>query len=245
MNKIIFEKIKFINISLKELPQIIKKDGLFVFPSAPGLASIKNKINYYNSLKQADYVFFDSSFFVFLLRIFKNIKCKRFSGYRFFKFFLKHLSTKKNINIFLIDPKIEFSKNNKRLINRTGIKLKNIKSYIAPIYKKNNCKDLKLLNKLKKNKPKVILINIGGGTQEVLGLYLKKNLKFKCKIICTGAAISFFTKDQVQINDFIDNYYIGWLVRLIRSPLTFGIRLIFALKLVKIVLNGKAKYYYG
>ena len=47
MNKIIFEKIKFTNITFDELPEIIKKDGLFVFPSAPGLASIKKKMNYF------------------------------------------------------------------------------------------------------------------------------------------------------------------------------------------------------
>ena len=241
MNKIIFEKIRFINITLNDLPEILKKNGLFLFPSAPGLASIRKQINYYNSLKQADYVFFDSSFFVLLLRIFKNIKCHRFSGYTFFKFFLKYLSTKKNTSIFLIDPKIKFSNNNKKLIKNTGVKFKNINNYIAPIYNPNNLKDLKLLKLLKKNRPKIILINIGGGTQEVLGLYLKKNLKFRCKIICTGAAISFFTKDQAPINDFIDKNYIGWLVRFLRNPITFGSRLIYAFKLIKIVINGKVK----
>ena len=57
MNKIIFEKIRFINITLNDLPEILKKNGLFLFPSAPGLASIKKQIKYYNSLKQADHVF--------------------------------------------------------------------------------------------------------------------------------------------------------------------------------------------
>ena len=241
MNKIIFEKIRFSNITLKDLPEILKKNGLFLFPSAPGLASIKKQINYYNSLKQADYVFFDSSFFVFLLRIFKNIKCHRFSGYTFFNFFLKYLGNKKNTSLFLIDPKIKFSNNNKKLIKNIGVKSKNINNYIAPIYNPSNLKDLKLLKLLKKNRPKIILINIGGGTQEVLGLYLKKNLKFKCKIICTGAAISFFTKDQAPINDFIDKNYIGWLVRFLFNPITFGSRLIYAFKLIKIVINGKVK----
>ena len=241
MNKIIFEKIRFSNITLKDLPEILKKNGLFLFPSAPGLASIKKQINYYNSLKQADYVFFDSSFFVFLLRIFKNIKCHRFSGYTFFNFFLKYLGNKKNTSLFLIDPKIKFSNNNKKLIKNIGVKSKNINNYIAPIYNPSNLKDLKLLKLLKKNRPKIILVNIGGGTQEVLGLYLKKNLKFKCKIICTGAAISFFTKDQVPINDFIDKNYIGWLVRFLFNPITFGSRLIYAFKLIKIVINGKVK----
>jgi len=241
MKKILFEKIKFININKNQINSILKRDGLFVFPSAPGLASIKTKKKYHNSLIQADYVFFDSSFFVFLLKIFKNLKCYRFSGYTFFKFFLKYLSRKKNTSIFLIDPKTKFSNNNQKLVKNIGVKSKNINNYIAPIYNPNNLKDLKLLKLLKKNRPKIILINIGGGTQEVLGLYLKKNLKFRCKIICTGAAISFFTKDQAHINDFIDKNYIGWLVRFLFNPITFGLRLIYAFKLIKIVINGKVK----
>ena len=74
---------------------------------------------------------------------------------------------------------------------------------------------------IKKKKPDYILTNIGGGVQEVLGLYLKKNLKIKSTILCTGAAISFFTGDQAPINSFIDRYYLGWFVRLIFNPYIF------------------------
>ena len=77
------------------------------------------------------------------------------------------------------------------------------------------------MNKLK---PNFILINIGGGTQEVLGLYLKEKLAFKPTIICTGAAISFFTKDQAPINSLIDQLYLGWFMRLIFNPLIFSKR---------------------
>ena len=75
-----------------------------------------------------------------------------------------------------------------------------------------------MLKQIKKFRPSIIIVNIGGGTQEVLGYYLKKKLNRKCKIICTGAAISFFTKDQAPINDFIDKFYLGWLVRFFFNP---------------------------
>ena len=88
MKKITFKKIVFLSLNDNELQNVMQKEGLFVFPSAPGLASIENEKKYYNSLKQADYVFFDSSFFVILLNIFKNIKVKRLSGYKFLKYFL-------------------------------------------------------------------------------------------------------------------------------------------------------------
>ena len=77
-----------------------------------------------------------------------------------------------------------------------------------------------LLKKIKKIKPETILINLGGGTQEILGYYILKNINFKYRIICTGATIS-FTGDQAPINDFIDKFYLGWLVRLLFNLCNF------------------------
>ena len=91
----------------------------------------------------------------------------------------------------------------KRSINQK-IGIKKIYSYVAPNYKPSNLIDKKLIKKINKIKPDYILTNIGGGTQEILGLYLKKNLKNKTTIICTGGAISFFTGDQAPITKFID-----------------------------------------
>ena len=59
------------------------------------------------------------------------------------------------------------------------------------------------------------------GVSKFSGLYLKKNLKIKTTILCTGATISFFTKDQAPINEFIDQFYLGWFVRLIFNPSVF------------------------
>ena len=101
--------------------------------------------------------------------------------------------------------------------------------------------DKKLLDIIKKKKPDYILTNIGGGVQEVLGLYLKKNLKYKSTILCTGAAISFFTGDQAPINSFIDKYYLGWFVRLIFNPYIFFRKYMIGLKLIPMVLFSKIR----
>ncbi len=241
MNKLIFEKITFVNLKHKELNEIFKHDGLFLFPSAPGLASIIDKKKYYNSLQKADLVFFDSSFFILLLKLFKNISPIRVSGYKFLELFFNFLRKNKKSKIFLIDPSKKKSVNNKLLINKLGVKNNKIFNFVAPFYNPNNLNDKNLLKYIHKFKPNVILINIGGGTQEILGNYLKSKIKFKCKIICTGAAISFFTKDQAPINNFIDKFYLGWLIRSIFNPFSFPKRLIYALKLIKIVKNSNCK----
>ena len=238
-NKIIFKKIKFINIDTKNFDKCISKKGLFVFPAGPALASIQKSNQYYKSIKKADLVFFDSGFFVLLLKIFKNINVKKFSGYKFLGLFFDYLKINKKKSIFSVDPSHKYSKSNKSYLKNLG--LKKIYNYIAPKYNCSELSDKKLLNLINKVKPNFILINIGGGTQEVLGLYLKEKLAFKPTIICTGAAISFFTKDQAPINNFIDIYYLGWLLRLIFNPLIFFKRYIFGLKLIPMVIFSKIK----
>ena len=78
-----FLDIKFLSINILFLKKVIKKKGLFVFPSGPGLSELKVNSNYHKSLINSDYVFFDSGFFVLLLTFFKNINVQKLSGYTF------------------------------------------------------------------------------------------------------------------------------------------------------------------
>ncbi len=237
INKIIFKKIKFSNLKSKNFEKYIKKSGVFVFPAGPALASIEKSKRYYQSILKADFVFFDSGFFVILLKVFKNVNVSKFSGYKFLNLFFDYLRKNKKKSIFCIDPNLKFSKSNRNLFNNLG--LKKIYSHIAPKYKIENIQDIKLLKKLKKVKPDYIVTNIGGGVQEILAIYLKKNLKHKTTILCTGAAISFFTKDQAPINSLIDQLFLGWFVRLIFNPFIFFKRYFLSLKLIPMVFFNK------
>ena len=70
MRKIIFKRITFLDLDDDETKKIINNSGLFVFPSGPGLETINQNNNYHNALKGADYVFFDSSYFILLLKLY-------------------------------------------------------------------------------------------------------------------------------------------------------------------------------
>ena len=207
ISKIIFNKITFNNLDYKKFNKIISKKGFFVFPAGPALATIKKSNNYYKSIQKADLVFFDSGFFVLLLKIFKNINVNKFSGFKFLNLFFTYLKKNQKKSVFCIDPNLNFSKSNQIYLKKLG--LKKTFNFLAPKYDANRLVDKKLLKIINKVKPNFIITNIGGGTQEVLGLYLKKNLKFKTTILCTGGAISFFTGDQAPINNFIDKFYLG------------------------------------
>ena len=237
MKNIIFNKIKFLNIKSDDVDKIIQSNGLFIFPSGPGLSTIDEEVEYYQSLKKADYVFFDSGYFVLLLRLFKNIKVKKFSGYKFLKLFFKYLLKNKKKSVFCIEPNKNVLISNRKYFKKLGIK--KIYNFLAPNYDPENLADKELLKKLIKIKPNFIITNIGGGTQEILGLYLKKNLNFKTKIFCTGGAISFFTGDQAPIGNIIDKLFLGWLVRIIYNPQIFLLRYIKALNLIRIFFKYK------
>ncbi len=233
-NIVNFKGIKFYNYNFDQLLNKINKGGLLVAPAASALTNISENKIYHNSLKKSDVAIFDSGFFCILLRFLKGKKVSKFSGYRFLKKFLNNELIKKK-KILLIDPSRKDSQINRSYLKKQKIYLS--KSYIAPIYTSNNIKDKKLIKIIKKYKPRYVIINIGGEIQEILGLYIKKNITFKSSIICTGAAIAFLTKRQAPINDLIDNLYLGWLLRTLFNPRKFFLRTIRSLSLIKQFYN--------
>ena len=208
--KIKFKKINFSSGEFEEIYNKVKNGGLVVAPAASALVEIENDKIYHRSLINSDVALLDSGFLCILLRIFKNQKVKKLSGYKFLKQF----------------------------INLRLNKFKKIHTYIAPFYKSNKyfSKDKKLIRYINKIKPKFIIINIAGGKQEPLGLYLKNNISKKTTIICTGAAIAFLTKRQAPINDIVDKLYLGWALRLIFNPIITYKRFLKSFKLINYFL---------
>ena len=234
MKEYIFFGIKFIDGNFKSIKLLIDKGGLLVLPAAPALKEIDNNKRYHNALKHADIALFDSGFFCLLLKFLKKINVKKYSGLKFLNEFL--LSQKNTSNMILfIDPSNKDKIINNKYIKSVGIK--NFFHYIAPFYQPNFVEDTSLLNTINKKKPKYIIINLGGGTQELLGSYLKTNLSYKPSIICSGAAIAFLTGQQARIPLIFDKIYIGWLVRIIFNPFIFLPRYLKAFKLIFLIKN--------
>ena len=234
--KIIFCKISFFQLNYNQIKKKIEKGGLLVIPSGPGLSTIETDKNYYKALRNADIALLDSGYFCLLLKLFKFISVKKFSGYKFVSYFLKDKSMLKK-KILFIEPNEKSTLKNKQLLK--NLKFTNTHHYVSPIYDRYNIKDVKLMNLIKKLKPKYVIINLGGNVQEVLGYYLKKNLKNKFSIICSGAAISFINKTQAPINNFYDKIHLGWLIRIIFNPNVFFLRYLKAFKLFFLVFTNK------
>ena len=229
-NIINFKGIKFYNYDFAKLFTIINEGGYLVAPAASALTSISDDRNYHDALIQSDIAILDSGFFCVLLRIFKGKKVSKYSGYLFLKNFL-NLNFSKEIKFLSIDPTEKDSNVNKAHFYKHNIE--NLKSYVAPKYNSKKIIDNNLLEEIKRFQPRYIIINLGGGIQELLALYIKNNTKHKISILCTGAAIAFLTKRQAPINDIIDKFYLGWLARILFNPKNALKRTLRSLYLIK------------
>ena len=228
MKKFSFKEIKFYSGNYDQIKYEFDKGGVLVAPAASALANIDTDKQYYSSLKNSKIAILDSGFFCILLRIFRLQKVKKLSGFLFLKTFLDNFKNQQKI--LFIDPSKKSNTLNIKFLKSK--KIINFKTYIAPIYNKRFF-DLKLLNLINNYKPKYIVINIGGGSQEPLAIYINKNIKYNASIMCTGAALAFMTGEQAPINKFIDKIYLGWLTRIIWNPKLYLGRILKSFKIIK------------
>lgn len=238
-----FLNIKFFDSSYENIDKYLKKKGGYlVAPAASALANVYSDKSYLNSLQKSTVAIFDSGLFCLLSLMFKFVKVKKFSGYKFINSFIND-QRKIKCKILLLEPSTYSSKINNLYLK--SHKFRFLKHYICPLYQKNVI-DKNLIKLINNYKPRFIIINIAGGTQEKLALYIKSNINWKIIIICSGAALSFLSdkKLKYKITKYVDEMYLGWLFRLLNNPKFFGYRLMKSLQIIFLVLNEKMKIIY-
>lgn len=234
--------IDFFSGSLEEAVTAANNGGLCVAPSGPGLAhDLTNCPFYYQALTQAELVLPDSGLMCLWAKSFLTSPIKRISGLAFLEAYLRDKGDSLEHSFWVMPDE------NQSAVNRSWIE-KNLDFcvpqkdiYVAPQYAQSGTiQDSELLARLEGEKPKSIFIQIGGGVQERLGLYLRENLSFCPTILCTGAALAFLSGNQVSIPSWADRFYLGWLVRCLREPRVFIPRYAKAFRLIGVLLqNGK------
>ena len=212
--------------------------GLVVAPSGPGLSTdLLESDSYRKALSNADLVLPDSGLMCLWLRIFRKVSLRRVSGLEYLFKLLEAFDFQKSS--FWVMPNSIQSKQNLAWLNKKyNAKIDAKYTYISPFYPKFGAiEDHELLESIESTKPNFIFIQIGGGTQERLGLYLKSHLSFKPTIICTGAALAFLSGQQIRIPTWADRFYLGWLFRCLSDPKTFIPRYFSAFRLVYLLFK--------
>ena len=144
--------------------------------------------------------------------------CARAQRLEYLRELLLHPDARQPGNTLWIMASPISAKRNLAWLQEQGITIPEDNVYIAPIYSSGPIVDEPLLERLNRLRPQHVIVTIGGGTQERLGLYLKRNLSYRPAIHCIGAAIAFLSGDQVHIPVWADKFYLGWLFRSISEP---------------------------
>ena len=235
--------IDFSRENLENSIDFLKKNGgLLVAPAAPALVNLKDDAHYRDAIESSDLAITDSGLFVLCWALISFQWISRISGLRFLKKLIKECSFCEFGNSFWVMPtEVQMYENIKWLNEHTDLVVSKDNCYSAPMYSPLCVEDNELLRQIEKKKPHYIVINLGGGVQEKLGIFLKRNLTYSPAIICTGAALAFLSGDQVKISSWVDRLFLGWLFRVIHSPKKFVPRYLMALKLIPMIFKYKDK----
>lgn len=231
--------IQFFNGTVDDAVDAMSRDGgLLVVPAAPALVKLQSDEGYRRALISADMAIADSGAMVLLWKIFTGRRIERISGLKFLKHLVSRLGTHSSERVLWIVPSESAHEKTIDWLRRVSL-TGTADFYVAPRYAPE-VRDDALVAKIDNHPPVHIVVGIGGGVQEKLGLFLKENLRARPAIHCIGAALGFLTGDQPPIPMWADTFYLGWLLRLLRQPRIFGPRYLSAFKLPLLIFRYKA-----
>ena len=231
--------IDFFNGTCQAACEQAEQGGLVLAPSGPGLAGdLTRSAIYREAVQEADLVLADSGLLCLWAKYLSGKKIQRVSGLLFLQNLLERKKWVRSSSLWVMPDQKQSDANVRWMRKAYAGELSNCEVYISPMYPANGrIIDQDLLRKIEEVRPRYIFIQIGGGTQERLGLYLKKNLSFSPVILCTGAALAFLSGQQVKIPRWADYFFLGWLLRCIYNPAVFVPRYLKAFKLIYLLLK--------
>ena len=226
--------LQFFTGTTAQAVDLMKAGGLLVVPAAPALKDLPLNSAYRDALLGADLTITDSGFMVLLWNLIERDNIPKVSGLAYLRQLLLEEDFRRPGNTFWIMSSDASSQRNREWLASESINVSEEDIYVAPIYG-SELKDPKLLARIRQRNPQHIVVTLGGGTQERLGLYLKQNLDHRPSIHCIGAAIGFLSGDQVKIPVWADKLFMGWLFRCLSEPKRYVARYWSARKLLPLL----------
>jgi exopolysaccharide biosynthesis WecB/TagA/CpsF family protein len=232
--------VRFFNGSVEDAVERMEGGGLLVVPAAPALKDLDRNVGYREALLNADLCITDSAFMVLIWNRLSKQKIHRLSGLKYLRELLRREDAHRPGNVVWIMASPASAERNLRWLREQGIQVPEECVYLAPMYGEE-IEDAALLELLERVRPQHVMVTVGGGTQERLGLYLKRRMSYRASIHCIGAAIAFLSGDQVGIPVWADRFYLGWLFRSAADPKRFVPRYWEARKLLSLMLRNRGQ----
>lgn len=198
----------------------MSRGGLLVVPAAPALKEMATNAAYREALLNSDLAITDSAFMVMVWNFLQKDSIQRLSGLEYLRELLLRDETRRPGACVWIMANAASGRRNRAWLAAQGIQVPDDCVHVAPIFG-SDISDPDLLALLERLRPQHVILTLGGGAQERLGLYLKQNLSYLPAIHCIGAAIAFLSGDQVFIPVWADKFYLGWLFRTLSQPRRF------------------------
>ena len=215
------------------------RGGLVVVPAAPALVELEHDAPYRDALANADLAITDSALMVLSWWLISHERLPRVSGLEYLKLLLAEPSVREPGAVLWIMPTPKARARNVAWLQSQGIPTSDDDCYVAPVYPQGELSDPALIERIHRQRPAHIIVGLGGGVQERLGLHLKRHLDYRPGIHCIGAAIGFLSGEQVRIPGWADFLYLGWLFRCVSAPKKFIPRYWRARKLVAIMRKNR------
>jgi exopolysaccharide biosynthesis WecB/TagA/CpsF family protein len=215
---------------------MLRDGGYLVAPSGTCFTRLRRDAAYRAAVTHADLAIPDSGSMVLLWRFFRRQKLTRISGLKYVQHLAARLFAEKQSRVLWVVPNEKARAKTFEWLSANRFPFADENLYIAPRYG-SIVEDRQLVVEMEKAKPEHVVIGIGSGPQEKLGLFLRDHLSYRPSIQCIGAALGFLTGDQIAIPDWADRFYLGWLLRLFAQPRIFIPRLARALELPWLLLK--------
>lgn len=221
--------------------RMLQERGLLVVPSGPGMATLPDEPEYRRALLTADMAITDSAYMVLLWNLLEHDNLIRISGLGYLREFFARPEVKAPGKLFFVMARPESAKKNLEWLRSVGIDVPETHLHMAPMYGDGALSDEALLRSIEELRPEHVIVTVGGGVQERLGLYLREKLSYKPGIHCIGAAIAFLSGDQTPIPVWADKMYLGWLLRIFEDPKRYGSRYWAAVPLGRLMMKYRSR----
>jgi UDP-N-acetyl-D-mannosaminuronic acid transferase (WecB/TagA/CpsF family) len=239
-----YRRILGVNFFVGDAPEAVDlgaRGGLVVVPAAPALLELRRDPAYRQALLESDLAITDSGFMVLLWNVMMHDRIHRVSGLEYLELLLQRPEFKQPGAALWVMPSRESMMRNVAWLQTNDYPVQPEDCYIAPRYEPGAFADLQLVRLLNQRRPRHVIIGLGGGVQEKLGLHLKQQALDRPAIHCVGAAIGFLSGDQVRIPLWADRWFLGWSFRCVSNPKRFLPRYLGAVRLVRVLWRYRSQ----